>query len=159
MNNIFVNWTTALRSGTYTQGKNYLRKTDGSFCVLGVLCDTVDPTGWEDVQSDPDRSKDSSVPYLGANKSGTTCGYETFPPGTFIRMLDLPLHMNGGMDIHIPTSLLNNSQRQKVVDFMAPSGHTYLSSDYCISTLNDAGISFEELADLIEGTFEYYSEQ
>ena len=37
-------WTTALRSGDYAQGYNYLKLTDtksekSCFCVLGVLCD------------------------------------------------------------------------------------------------------------------------
>lgn len=43
-------WVDALRSGTYLQGKNYLHRTDGSFCCLGVLCDLYSrhaaPVGW-----------------------------------------------------------------------------------------------------------------
>ena len=31
-------WVSALRSGEYQQGRNYLR-TDNGFCCLGVLCD------------------------------------------------------------------------------------------------------------------------
>jgi hypothetical protein len=31
-------WVSALRSGDYQQGRNYLR-TDNGFCCLGVLCD------------------------------------------------------------------------------------------------------------------------
>ena len=31
-------WVSALRSGDYQQGQNYLR-TDNGFCCLGVLCD------------------------------------------------------------------------------------------------------------------------
>lgn len=31
-------WTTALRSGDYTQGSGYLR-VDNGFCCLGVACD------------------------------------------------------------------------------------------------------------------------
>ncbi len=31
-------WVAALRSGEYTQGKQYLRNTDNNFCCLGVLC-------------------------------------------------------------------------------------------------------------------------
>lgn len=39
-------WTEALRSGKYKQGAGVLRDESGRFCVLGVLCDLYDPTGW-----------------------------------------------------------------------------------------------------------------
>jgi len=39
-------WITALRSGKYKQGKRVLRNEKEEFCVLGVLCDIVDPGGW-----------------------------------------------------------------------------------------------------------------
>lgn len=32
-------WLTALRSGEYTQGKEYLKTSTGNYCCLGVLCD------------------------------------------------------------------------------------------------------------------------
>lgn len=38
-------WVAALRSGQYKQGVNCLRDGD-TFCCLGVLCDVVEPTGW-----------------------------------------------------------------------------------------------------------------
>lgn len=40
-------WVAALRSGNYRQARNYLRTAEG-YCCLGVLCDIVDPDGWED---------------------------------------------------------------------------------------------------------------
>ena len=39
-------WLEALRSGKYEQAKGCLRKDD-RYCCLGVLCDVVDPSGWE----------------------------------------------------------------------------------------------------------------
>jgi hypothetical protein len=39
---VLQNWIYALRSGTYKQGKNYLKQTKSnrtSYCCLGVLCD------------------------------------------------------------------------------------------------------------------------
>jgi len=42
-------WITALRSGQYKQGKHRLRDND-KFCCLGVLCDVVDKTKWEDTE-------------------------------------------------------------------------------------------------------------
>lgn len=38
-------WVKALRSSKYKKGKGVLRSRD-CFCVLGVLCDVVDPNGW-----------------------------------------------------------------------------------------------------------------
>lgn len=32
-------WLKALRSGKYKQGDSYLRRKDGTYCCLGVLCD------------------------------------------------------------------------------------------------------------------------
>lgn len=40
-------WLDALRSGEYKQGKEMLRTQDNSYCCLGVLCDVVDPDGWD----------------------------------------------------------------------------------------------------------------
>ena len=40
-------WVDALTSGTYRQGRRALRDNDDCFCCLGVLCDIVDPGGWE----------------------------------------------------------------------------------------------------------------
>lgn len=37
--NVKKQWTTALRSGKYKQGKGKLRPIEGGFCCLGVLCD------------------------------------------------------------------------------------------------------------------------
>ena len=36
----------ALRSGNYKQGRGALRTEDDEYCCLGVMCDTIDPTGW-----------------------------------------------------------------------------------------------------------------
>lgn len=39
-------WIEALRGGKYEQGQSFLRY-EGKFCCLGVLCDIVDPDGWD----------------------------------------------------------------------------------------------------------------
>jgi hypothetical protein len=39
-------WIEALRSGKYKQGREYLYRSNGEFCCLGVLCDVLDPTDW-----------------------------------------------------------------------------------------------------------------
>lgn len=38
---LFDKWTAALRSGEYHQGKHMLRKSNDSFCCLGVLCEVM----------------------------------------------------------------------------------------------------------------------
>lgn len=43
-------WIEALRSGDYRQGEGHLKFNDEvypSYCCLGVLCDVLDPAGWE----------------------------------------------------------------------------------------------------------------
>jgi hypothetical protein len=39
-------WIEALRSGRYKQGMHQLRTVENEFCCWGVLCDIVDPEGW-----------------------------------------------------------------------------------------------------------------
>lgn len=39
-------WVEALRSGKYKQGRGTLRRKNGTFCCLGVLCDVESPDGW-----------------------------------------------------------------------------------------------------------------
>lgn len=39
-------WVTALRSGDYSQGMGNLMAQEG-FCCLGVLCDIINPDGWD----------------------------------------------------------------------------------------------------------------
>jgi hypothetical protein len=43
-------WLDALRFGGYEQTTNAL-KTDVGMCCLGVLCDVVDPKGWERIEN------------------------------------------------------------------------------------------------------------
>ena len=40
-------WTDALRSKNYKQGKSRLRNTNNTFCCLGVLCDLIDSKAWD----------------------------------------------------------------------------------------------------------------
>ena len=40
-------WLEALRSGRYLQGVQALHPSPLTWCCLGVLCDVLDPTGWD----------------------------------------------------------------------------------------------------------------
>jgi hypothetical protein len=44
--NIKQKWVGALRSGKYKQGYNCLRNRQDGFCCFGVLCDVINPGGW-----------------------------------------------------------------------------------------------------------------
>jgi hypothetical protein len=47
-NELTQRWKEALRNETaYQQGKGVLRVDETHFCCLGVLCDIIDPDGWE----------------------------------------------------------------------------------------------------------------
>lgn len=62
---IKAKWVTALRSGEYKQGIGMLRRENGDFCCLGVLCDLHSKetgTEWETDSHD-------KTSYL--NKSGS----------------------------------------------------------------------------------------
>lgn len=66
-------WLEALRSGKYVQAKGGLRYTvvaegeDLSFahCCLGVLCDVVDPTKWQQVGKGNAYMDTSGAPWTG----------------------------------------------------------------------------------------------
>lgn len=40
-------WVKALRSGKYRKGFTRMRSYYDTYCPLGVLCDIVDPKGWQ----------------------------------------------------------------------------------------------------------------
>jgi len=65
-------WVAALRSGTYAQTQNVLRNHEG-FCCLGVLCDLVDPDGWQEPNGD-----ETKFGYLDPESKGYAETYE--PP-------------------------------------------------------------------------------
>jgi hypothetical protein len=70
-------WVAALRSGEYSQGESALKK-DGKFCCLGVLCDTIDPSGW----SEPEKTGYTRYTFEGSSD-------ECWLPGTLEEKLGL----------------------------------------------------------------------
>jgi hypothetical protein len=113
-------WITALRSGNYKQTKNVLKDEKGGFCCLGVLCDVM---GYKfgPVQ---DVEIGPACPVIGAD------GHEFFS---------------------LPTEV------QELAQIATGTGSFELGSDdeanfeeHDLAQMNDAGSSFEEIADLIE---------
>lgn len=53
-------WITTLRSGEYPQTRKVLRDVHG-YCCLGVLCDIIDPDGWDRPDDRPYGAKDQHL--------------------------------------------------------------------------------------------------
>jgi hypothetical protein len=61
---IKAKWIAALRGGLYKQGRGELRSKSNRVCPLGVLCDVVDPKGWDKDEHDTWHHRgDYCVPY------------------------------------------------------------------------------------------------
>lgn len=78
-------WTDALRSGEYKQGKYALRNTRNEFCCLGVACDLLGIV-WKDtpkeitkIINNPEDPEDSLKVKFGAYVESTT-GAVKMPP-------------------------------------------------------------------------------
>jgi hypothetical protein len=137
-------WVTALIDGSYAQGKGCLRTlaVDGmlsaeadTFCCLGVLSDLYlkahpDETGW-----DPDEND---------GKAFLQDGGGAFPPGSVIQWAELP-ELDNDPVIHVPGALFTiYPDLERTVMNRADHNRTRLSY------LNDAGVPFTRIAELIE---------
>lgn len=49
---IQARWIDGLLGGDYEQGSGVLRSRNDKFCCLGVLCDIIDPAGWNQYNKD-----------------------------------------------------------------------------------------------------------
>ena len=106
-------WVDALRSGKYKQCTGALHKTDGGFCVLGVLCDLYDSNLWTQAPCNDI--------YYDFSKWG-----HSYLPKKVIQWADI------GSIVYCGPQVDFNDSKQ------------YLSD------LNDRGLSFVELADIID---------
>ena len=114
-------WVEALRSGKYEQGEKTLKTPDDKFCCLGVLCDISGLGKWVAV--------DGVLTYVSGRAKAA--GYL----GTrFAEIFGLPT--TTGFYPRLPDGF-----REK---------HRLESFDYNLAGLNDAGVPFNVIADLIE---------
>ena len=63
-NNVARRWINALRSGKYRKTTGALKRTDGSYCALGVLCDLYKKDGkplGERPAKNPEEDRDEAV--------------------------------------------------------------------------------------------------
>ncbi len=123
---IKAEWLAALRSGKYQQTKGSLRNGN-RFCCLGVLCDVVNPKNWRDDDSYLDQ--------------------DNVLPGTIVENFDI-------YDVN-PVVHVTEEEKQLV---LARSADEMLTHDKLslsenrqrLASLNDYGLSFTEIANIIE---------
>ena len=124
---IKAQWTTALRSGEYPQGKGTLRTEDG-YCCLGVLCDLAVKAG-EIVEP-------VAKPRSGINLDEVYYEYDGEPS-----VLSTPVRNWAGLDMSNPDIPYQESMRDAV---WRVRGHVSLAE------LNDNDYTFPQIADLID---------
>lgn len=134
-------WLVALRSGNYNQVQSILSDGHGGFCCLGVLCEIAVADGiieskaadydtaisYYDPESSFDRDK-STLPYKVADWAGLEGNKN---PSIFITLDDIPEEYHEEVMVNIVNS--------DILDFQAS-----------LAALNDSGIPFSVIADLIE---------
>lgn len=121
---IVTAWVRALRSGEYEQGQGQLRDFEDRFCCLGVLCDLAVKAG-VDVKVE---EGDSAYSYDSSSD---------FPPRVVRDWI--------GVDVSAPFY-------EKPETGTCDSEGCDCSSDRnTLAELNDDGMSFEQIAEVIEG--------
>ncbi len=127
-------WVKALRSNEYRQGVHVLHTNKGSFCCLGVLCDLHSKeTGqqWEEGQ-DPDckqyGTNHTLLPRTVVEWAGVS--NEFYDSG----VSGLSLWAMGVKETDLPKGIRSQGE----------------TADYELVALNDNGVSFQDIADIIE---------
>ena len=129
---IKAKWVNALRSGDYEQGQGALKNPNGQYCCLGVLCDLYDKHRMEE---------------FGAESSWTV---DTVSLNEYISVLD---HSEVGVPPNevVDWAGLPDNNPEVLVDLEDEVGGETYQYELPIAELNDdQGLTFNELADLIE---------
>lgn len=123
-------WTAALRSGEYLQGRGMLRGeyAEGEiyYCCLGVWCDIDPATRWGAHDYAVDQHGDASVSIL--------------PYGTAV-----------GLFQSVDDDLINNPAVPGLLARNRYEGEGDVQVN--LAELNDAGMTFEQIADIIDYFF------
>jgi len=120
-NNIRKQWVDKLRSGEYPQAKGVLRKSDGGFCCLGVLCELA----VEQKVIEPPTLHGSSYFYQD-DKSDDA--YDAWLPPTVRKWAGLQTDEVRLAEYRVVNEVAINT----------------------LSAMNDRGLTFTEIADFIE---------
>lgn len=134
-------WLTALRSGEFPQGTGYLCR-DGKFCCLGVLTELGERAEVVERIDPPEHLDQTAVTYLSIESSGFGSPEQSVTPRPVVNWAGI-----GQAIPTVPVDALTPEQMQRV----DPSGyykdnHTEIE----VTVLNDQGLTFLEIADLIE---------
>lgn len=150
-------WLEALRSNQYPQGKEALRKTEimssdtvnmklpiDCFCCLGVLCDVSQVGSWSRTNGEEwhyhegdDRSND--YPPVTIVDAVLAEGIEVesiAEEGIKVAELVDPKGFVAAVQALYPRKSINVVENSRVFE--------------CLATLNDNGVTFEQIADVIE---------
>jgi len=124
-----VKWLEALRSGHYDQGSGWLRGEDNTFCCLGVLCDVYD----KQVVANGGKSEWKHSTWSSIRKGFIESNFTAVPPDEVMEWA--------------------------TENYLQPDGKTlgpsfdYSGGDNCLTSDNDNGKSFNEIANIIEKEF------
>lgn len=135
-------WLSALRSGEWPQGRDELNDGEGRYCCLGVLCEMAKDQGVTDMW-EVDGQTDMRI-------YGNREAYEASPWEYDGSWSSVPVNVQqwAGLDDHDPyvTVPLTHPEFAKLRQWNAISRNGRAR----VSTLNDNGFTFEEIADLID---------
>jgi hypothetical protein len=119
-------WVAALRSGGYKQGEGFLRMGD-SYCCLGVLCDIAGSGEW--ISEPAEWEPEDVFQFLPGNFQSSVQAEQQVLPYSLVQNLELP-------DSQVDLDL---AQRNN--DSVGPLN---------LTTLNDDGFTFDQIADVID---------
>ena len=123
--NIKTKWIEALRSGKYEQGKGKLRSEDNKFCCLGVLADVLtDGKFWESEEYSERQLEVLTEKLMQDAGLQTQIGYFT---------------------IYSLSQEMQQKLRKEFKIF-----YNRITSKKTLAALNDQGVSFDIIADIIE---------
>jgi len=126
-------WTTALRSGEYEQGRNYLA-SDGKFCCLGIACEIFADDAGLIKSVEP-------VEYKSVHTAFHFNGASTVLPTKAILYMEVA---NAN-----PSILFGNMG----LDLDSQVGHgdpDRVNTGISLAELNDGGFTFSQIADVID---------
>ncbi len=139
-------WIAALKSGNYKQGKKVLREGD-NFCCLGVLCDLYSE---ENTDGSWKRESNYDFAYLGV--LGKQPEIYTF--NGLIAVLPVAVSEWAGFNdenLSVDDELLKEILKIDPEDVKSPYLEGGDSTE--LALVNDYGVSFEDIATLIEQVF------
>ncbi len=131
---IKAEWLTALRDGSYKQGKSRLRTDpnngDSEYCCFGVLCDIIAKRGLGKWGHDDGRDANPGPVFL----------YKDDPDG------------KGPVALYAPDDMLTDIgfSSDKQISMVGMGGTVHHQASRAFADMNDNGMPFTAIADVIE---------